>query len=119
MTGIEAGSYSRFCSRANMLLFFTGDVRWSRSMEVRRVGDGEVSLFPNKPFSELKRLGVAGSRPCQKRRGDELPSEALKGDDWNGDESPLSRVFWQSSTTKSPIGSRGTSTCLGGLIEAG
>ncbi len=45
-------------------------------------------------FSELNRLGVAGLRPCQKSRGDALPSEALKGEDWNGDESVLSTIFW-------------------------
>ena len=63
-------------------------------MEDRRVGEGEDSLglAPN-IFSVLKRFGVEGSRPCQKSRGDELPSEALKGDDWNGDESPFSIIF--------------------------
>lgn len=61
-------------------------------MDDRLVGDGELSLAANR-FSALKRLGVVGSRPCQKSRGDELPSEALKGDDWNGDESPLRAIF--------------------------
>ena len=60
-------------------------------MDERRVGDGDASLPPKKVFSELNRAGVEGdfgSRPCQNSRGDELPcSEALKGDDWNGDES--------------------------------
>ena len=63
-------------------------------MEDRRVGDGDGSLaLPLKRFSELKRFGVEGPRPCQKSRGDELPSEALKGEDWNGDESPFSIIF--------------------------
>ena len=94
MTGTEVGSYSCFCSRANMLLFLTRDARCSRSIEERRVGDGDDSLPAKRPlFSVLNRLGVAGSRPCQKSRGDELPSEALKGDDWNGDESPLGAIF--------------------------
>jgi hypothetical protein len=79
-----------------MLLFLTRDARWSRSIDDRRVGEGEVSRPANTPlFSELKRLGVAGSRPCQKSRGDELPSEALKGDDWNGDESTLGINFYE------------------------
>lgn len=56
-------------------------------MEDLLVGDGEVSLCPKRPFSELKRFGVVGERPCQKSRGEEFPSEALNGDDWNGDES--------------------------------
>jgi hypothetical protein len=81
ITGTEAGSYSCFCSRANILLFLTRDARWSLSMEDLRVGDGEESLPPEKTFSELKRFALAGSRPFQKSRGDELPSEALKGED--------------------------------------
>ena len=94
MNGSEVGSYSCFCSRANMLLFLTRDARCRRSIEERRVGEGDVSLPTNTPlFSELNRFGVAGSRPCQKSRGEELPSEALKGDDWNGDESALSAIF--------------------------
>jgi hypothetical protein len=55
------------------------------------VGDGDVSLPANK-FSELNRLGVVGSRPCQKSRGEEALSE-LNGDDWNGDESVLRTIF--------------------------
>lgn len=35
------GSYSCFCSRANMVLFLTRDAFWRRSIEERRVGEGE------------------------------------------------------------------------------
>ena len=59
------------------------------SMEDRLVGEGEPSLFPKGAFSKLKRFGVAGSRPCQKSRGEEVASDVLNGDDWNGDESVL------------------------------
>ena len=80
-----------------MLLFLTRDAFCSLSIEDRRVGDGDASLPPKKVFSELKRAGVDGdfgSRPCQKRRGEELPSaETLNGDDWNGDESILIGSF--------------------------
>jgi hypothetical protein len=77
-----------------MLLFFTREARWSLSIDDRLVGDGDISRFPNMPFSELKRLGVAGSRPCQNKRGDEFPSDALKGEDWKGDESMLIAIFY-------------------------
>lgn len=60
-------------------------------MDDRRVGDGEDSL--PKEFSELNRFGVPGSRPCQNSRGDESPMDAVKGDDWNGDESMLRLSF--------------------------
>ena len=63
-------------------------------MEDRLVGDGEESLPVNSAFSELNRFGVAGSRPCQKSRGEELASDGLKGDDWNGDESKLRTIFY-------------------------
>lgn len=77
-----------------MLLFLTREARWSLSIDDRLVGDGDISLFPNMPFSELNRLlGVAGSRPCQNSRGDEFPSDVLKGEDWNGDESILIAIF--------------------------
>jgi hypothetical protein len=74
------------------LLFLTRDAFCNRSIEDRRVGEGEDSLPPYKSFSDLKRLGVAGSRPCQNSRGDES-ADGLKGDVWNGDESMLSCVF--------------------------
>ena len=61
-------------------------------MEDRLAGDGELSLAP-RVFSDLRRVGVAGSRPFQKSRGDGLPSEALMGEDWNGDESPFWVIF--------------------------
>jgi hypothetical protein len=79
-----------------MLLFLTLEAFCSFSMLDRRVGDGEPSRGPPySAFSEVKRFVVAetGSRPCQKSRGDELPSEALNGDDWNGDESALGTNF--------------------------
>lgn len=76
-----------------MLLFLTREARWSLSIDDRLVGDGDNSLFPNTPFSEMNRLGVAGSRPCQNNRGDEFPSDALKGEDWNGDESIFIAIF--------------------------
>lgn len=75
------------------MLFLTRDARWSLSIEDRRVGDGEESFPPAKAFSELNWLAMAESRPFQKSRGDELPSEVLKGEDWNGDESPLAIIF--------------------------
>jgi hypothetical protein len=53
ITGTDAGSYSCFCSRANILLFLTREARWSLSIEDRRVGDGEESLLAEKAFSEV------------------------------------------------------------------
>ena len=91
--GTDAGSYSCFCSRANILLFLTRDARWSLSIEDRRVGDGEESLPPENVFSELNWFARAESRPFQKSRGDELPSEVLKGEDWKGDESAAAIIF--------------------------
>jgi hypothetical protein len=68
-----------------MLLFLTREAFWRRSMDDRRVGDGEPSLPLMGVFSELK------LRACQKRRGDvALPS---MGEDWNGDESVLRFIF--------------------------
>ena len=90
-----------------MLLFFTRDARCSLSIEVRRVGEGEESLPLKMAFSELNLLGVAGSRPCQKSRGDESPIEALKGEDWNGEESRLIFCF------------EGQHWCLGGVCRLG
>lgn len=69
-----------------MLLFLTREAFCNRSIEERRVGDGDDSLPANR-FSVLIRFGVVGERPFQNNRGDELPSGSLKGDDWNGDES--------------------------------
>lgn len=91
ITGTAVGSYSCFCSRANMLLFLTRDAFCSLSIEDLLVGDGDDSL-PNM-FSELNRPGVAGSRPCQNRCGDAVLTEVLKGDDWNGEESMLRLIF--------------------------
>lgn len=64
-------------------------------MEERFAGEGEVSRCRVLVFSELKRLGDAGSRPCQKSRGDALLPEPLKGDGSKGDESPwLKAIAW-------------------------
>jgi hypothetical protein len=65
-----------------MLLFLTREAFCRRSIEERRVGDGEPER-PSWLFSELK------LRFCQKRRGEVAVS---KGDDWNGDES-VSVIF--------------------------
>src|SRR5271156_6866312 len=86
-------------------------------MEDRLVGDGEPSLCPNSPFSELNRFSVAGSRPCQKRRGEELPSEALKGDDWNGDESRLGTIFCRTLSVVNSSYAQKRSTYSCNLIE--
>ena len=95
--GICVGSYSCFCSLANILLFLTLLAFCRRSMLERRCGAGPgegVSPRANR-FSALRRDGVffavAVSRLCQRRRGEELVSEALKGEDWNGEES---NIFW-------------------------
>lgn len=63
----------------------------------RRVGCGPgdaVSPQVAKRFSALIREGVflaesRSSRLFQSRRGEEAASEALKGDDWNGEESNI------------------------------
>ena len=99
-----------------MLLFFTRDARCNLSIEDRRVGDGEDSL-PAKRFSELNRLGVDGpSRPCQKSRGDDVPSGEL----WNGDESVLRTIFCEpilaQEISDQPLG---ISTYLGSLVVTG
>ena len=98
------------------MLFLTRDARCSRSIDDRRVGDGDVSLPANR-FSELNRLGVAGSRPCQKSRGDALPS----GDDWNGDESVLRIIFCVVKLAlKSPAAQvTDELSYLGGLVVTG
>jgi hypothetical protein len=62
-------------------------------MEDLRVGEGVDSRKPKGLFSCRNLFGDCGSRPCQNNRGEELVSEALNGDDWNGDESPLSTIF--------------------------
>jgi hypothetical protein len=92
ITGIAVGSYSCFCSLANILLFLTREAFCSLSMDDRRFGDSEESLAAAR-FSVLNRLDEAGSRPCQNSRGDEPSADALNGDDWNGDESPLRSIF--------------------------
>lgn len=61
-------------------------------MDDRRFGDSEESLDPAR-FSVLNRFDEAGSRPCQNSRGDEPSADVLKGEDWNGDESPLRSIF--------------------------
>lgn len=64
-----------------MLLFLTRDAFWRRSIEERRLGDGD----PVRPkwFSEF--------RFCQKSRGDDTGSS---GEDWNGEESKLWLPFY-------------------------
>lgn len=69
-----------------MLLFLTRDARLRFSIDDRLAGDGELSRCSNGfLFSELKRLGEAGSRLCQYRRGE----VETNGDESNGEESPL------------------------------
>jgi hypothetical protein len=65
-----------------MLLFLTRDAFCRRSIEERRVGDGEPLRPPWKVFSLL--------RFCQNMRGDETVS---RGDDWNGEESLFNAAF--------------------------
>ena len=97
--GMCVGSYSCFCSLANMLLFLTLLAFCKRSILERRVGCGPgdaVSPRAAKRFSALRREGVVlaesrSSRLFQSRRGDEAASEALNGEDWNGEES---NKFW-------------------------
>ena len=97
--GMCVGSYSCFCSLANILLFLTLLAFCKRSMLERRVGCGPgdaVSPRAAKMFSALRREGVflaesRSSRLFQSRRGDEAASEALNGEDWNGEES---NIFW-------------------------
>lgn len=67
-----------------MLLFLTREAFCRRSMDDRRVGEGDPERALNGVFSELK------LRFCQNRRGDVAPSS---GDDWNGDESVLRFIF--------------------------
>lgn len=87
MFGTRVGSYSVFCSRANMVLFLTREAFCRRSMEERRVGEGEAVAGP------YRLVTSAELRFCQKRRvvfGVALPSS---GDGWNGDESVLTVIF--------------------------
>jgi hypothetical protein len=67
-----------------MLLFFTRDALWSRSIDERRIGDG-LPLLPLPPY---RLFSVLVLRFCQKSRGDD--AFASTGEDWNGDE-PESR----------------------------
>ena len=50
---------------------------------------GAVSLSKGFLFSVLRRLGEAGSRPCQNKRGEFV--ELLPGEESNGEDSPLKR----------------------------
>lgn len=67
-----------------MLLFLTREALCRRSMDDRRVGEGDPDRAPKGLFSELT------PRFCQKRRGEVVPS---RGDDWNGDESVFNVIF--------------------------
>ena len=67
-----------------MLLFLTREAFCKRSMEERRVGEGDPERALSGVFSELK------LRFCQKSRGDVVPS---MGEDWNGDESVFRFIF--------------------------
>lgn len=81
MVGTRVGSYSCFCSRANIVLFFTREAFCRRSIEERRVGEMESR-------SLLLRL-------CQKSLGELVLSS---GEDWNGDESVLRPIFCKCAT---------------------
>ena len=61
--GADAGSYSCFCSRANMLLFLTREARFKFSIEERLAGEGEPSRGSR--FSPFCRVGEVESRFCQ------------------------------------------------------
>ena len=64
--GLDVGSYSFFCSLANMLLFLTREARLRFSNEDRFAGDGEVSRASNELlFSVPNREGDTESRLCQ------------------------------------------------------
>ena len=89
--GLDVGSYSCLCSRANILLFFTREARLRFSIDDRFAGDGEPSRsLRGFRFSALDLVGDAGSRFCQYRRGE---LEAT-GDESKGDESPLKKFFF-------------------------
>jgi hypothetical protein len=78
-TGILVGSYSFFCSRANMLLFLTRDACLSFSTDGRFAIVGDCSR--SNMFSVLNREGEA--RPCQKACGE----RPLYGEGSNGEDS--------------------------------
>lgn len=89
--GLDVGSYSCLCSRANILLFFTRDARFRFSIDDLLAGDGEASRSVRGfRFSALDLVGDAGSRFCQYRRGE---LEAI-GDGSKGEESPLKRFLF-------------------------
>lgn len=68
-----------------MLLFLTREALWRRSIEERRVGEGE----PDRPYRLLfSALMESKLRFCQKTRG-EVALLLSSGDDWNGEESVL------------------------------
>jgi hypothetical protein len=83
-----------------MLLFLTRDAFCRRSIEERRVGEGDPDLVPKGVFSELK------PRFCQKRRGDVVLLSS--GDDWKGDEpvSVFKLIFWETCQQECPFGQR-------------
>ena len=66
MFGVDKGSYSCLCSRANILLFLTREARLRFSIDERFLADGDPSRsFVGLLFSVLNRLGEPGSRLCQ------------------------------------------------------
>ncbi len=70
-----------------MLLFLTREAFCRRSMDDRRVGDGEPERdSPKTLFSALNLF-------CQKSRGD-VVVVASSGEDWKGEESELGTIFW-------------------------
>ena len=88
--GLDAGSYSSLCSRANMLLFFTREARLRFSIDDRFLGDGDLSWSPRGfLFSAFDLFGEPGSRFCQYRRGEFV----AKGDDSRGEEFPANSGF--------------------------
>ena len=68
-----------------MLLFFTREARFRFSIEDRFEGEGESSRgSPAFRFSGLKRVGEAGSRFCQYKRGEfEASGEESKGEEFS------------------------------------
>ena len=86
--GVEVGSYSLLCSRANMLLFLTRDAFFRFSMDDRRVIEGEISNDIGGDTGP-KRVGEVPSLVCQKDRGE----FGLNGEESNGDDSRLRTGF--------------------------
>lgn len=87
-----------------MLLFLTREAFCRRSIDDRRVGDGDPERPLSGMFSELK------LRFCQNKRGDVVPSS---GEDWNGDESVFRFIFCYVFVSDDSSSSMKSSTVVG------